>query len=74
MRILTITVKPNAKALELRELPDGTWHASVRAPPVDGKANAELVMLVAAHFHCPKSCVTIRSGAGARRKRVAVDV
>lgn len=73
-RMLTILVKPRARAATLRELEDGTWCATLRAPPVDGKANAELVALVAAHFGCAKARVAIRSGAGARHKRVAIEL
>lgn len=67
-------VKPNARASSLTQEPDGTWTARVKAPPVDGRANEEVIRLVAAHFRCPKSAVTIRSGASARVKRIAVDV
>ena len=53
---------------------DGSWQARLRAPPVDGKANAELIELVAAHFKCPKAAVAIKSGASGRMKLVTVDV
>ena len=42
------------------------------APPVDGKANAELVALVAREFGCTRSAVEIATGAGARIKRVRI--
>ena len=74
LQALTVRVKPNARAASLRQLDDGSWLAAVPAPPVDGKANAALIALVAAHFGCPKSAVRIRSGAGGRCKRVQVDV
>ena len=32
---------------ELTQAADGTWVATLKAPPVDGKANTELVGLVA---------------------------
>jgi uncharacterized protein (TIGR00251 family) len=57
----------------LTQEPDGTWIARVKAPPVDGRANEELIRLVAAHFRCPRKAVTIRSGATGRMKRVEVD-
>jgi uncharacterized protein YggU (UPF0235/DUF167 family) len=40
---------------------------------VDGRANAELAALVAAHFGRPKAAVTIKSGASGRIKLVIVD-
>jgi|SRR5579872_7218292 len=45
---------------------------AVAAPPVDGKANAALVALLAACFDVPRSAVTVVSGAAARTKRVAL--
>ena len=54
---LQIKVKPRAKASSLEQANDGTWVARLRAPPVDGKANEELVALVAKHFHCRTTAV-----------------
>ena len=51
---------------------DGTWRAQLKAPPVDGKANEELVGLIAGHFGCRKSDVVIKSGASARIKLIEV--
>jgi uncharacterized protein len=72
-RILDIKVKPNARTSLLSGLPDGTWLAQLKAPPVDGKANAELIELVARHFGCRKAQVSIRAGAGGRRKLVRIE-
>lgn len=72
MRTLQIRVKPNARASTLEPAEDGVWSAQLKSPPVEGKANAELIALVARHFGVPKRSVTIRSGAAARLKLVAV--
>lgn len=72
-RVLRVKVKPNARQSVLTEGADGVWLAQIKAPPVDGKANQELVALVARHFDCPKACVTIKSGAGGRMKLVRVE-
>ena len=72
MRTIQVRVKPNARASELSEQADGTWIARIKAPPVDGKANAELVTLLAEHFGVSKSAIAIKSGAGARLKLVVI--
>ena len=72
-RTIRVKVKPNARASTLEESPEGLWRAKLKAPPVDGKANEELIALVAHHFGRPKSAVTIRSGATARVKLVRVE-
>jgi uncharacterized protein (TIGR00251 family) len=46
--------------------------AKLKAPPVDGKANEELVALVAERFHCRKAAVTIAAGTSGRVKLVKV--
>ena len=68
MRHISVKVKPNAKASALEEEPDGTWIARIKSPPVDGRANAELVALVARRLGVAKTSVTIKSGAGSRLK------
>jgi len=70
---IEVTVKPNARSASLVQESDGRWTARVRAPPVEGRANAELLALVAEHFGCPKSAVTIRRGASGRRKALKIE-
>ncbi len=72
--ILQVTVKPNARQRRLERLSDGTWRAYVMSPPHEGRANAELIALLAEHFHCPKSAITIQHGATGRHKRIRLDV
>lgn len=71
--LLTIRVKPNSRVSSLQQDAGGIWRAALKAPPVDGKANAELVTLVARHFGCAKASVRITAGAGARIKRVRIQ-
>lgn len=72
VRLLQVKVKPNARASSLEELA-GTWEARLKSPPVDGRANAELVALIAAQFGCPKTAVTIKSGRSSRWKLVRIE-
>jgi uncharacterized protein len=72
MSVIQVKVKPSSRESELEELGDGSFFAKLKAQPVDGKANAELIALVARHFKVPKASVTIKSGAGARIKLVSI--
>lgn len=72
MPILLVKAKPNARVSALTVQEDGTWLAQLKSVPVDGKANAELIGLVAKHFGCAKSAVDIKTGAGSKLKRVVV--
>jgi uncharacterized protein len=73
MKTIRLKVKPGSQREELTELDDGTWLARVKAPPVDGKANAAVIELVARHFGLRKSQVSIKSGASARMKLVTLE-
>jgi uncharacterized protein (TIGR00251 family) len=57
----------------LEQAADGTWVARLKSPPVDGKANEELIALVAEHFGCRKAQVVIKAGAAGRMKLVKVE-
>jgi uncharacterized protein (TIGR00251 family) len=73
--LLRVRVKPNARRSTLTEpAAEGEpWLAEVKAPPVDGKANRELIALVARHFRTRKSAVSIRHGTGGRTKLVVIE-
>ena len=73
-RMLEVRVRPRASVRRL-DGPDaqGVWHAWLRSAPVDGRANEELVALLAERFGCRKSAVTIRSGAASRLKLVRIE-
>lgn len=73
MRTLKLKVKPGSRDESLTEQDDGTWLARVKAPPVDGKANAAVIALVAAHFGLRKAQVSIKSGASGRMKLVQLE-
>ena len=70
--IIQVKVKPNSRASRFEQLDDGTWVAQLKSPPVDGKANDELISLVARHFKRPKSEVSIKAGASTRLKLVQI--
>jgi uncharacterized protein (TIGR00251 family) len=73
VRVIQVKVKPNARASVLEQTSAGVWRAELKSPPVDGKANLELIALVARHFGCRRAAVTIRSGASGRVKLVRIE-
>jgi hypothetical protein len=72
MTTIQVKVKPNARVSALEQAGDGTWLARVKASPVDGKANEELVGLIARQFGVRKAQVSIKSGASGRLKVVQI--
>ena len=73
MTVIQVKVKPNARTSSFAQGEDGTWQAQLKSPPIDGKANEELVALVARHFGCRKAAVSIKSGASGRLKLVRIE-
>jgi len=72
-RFVEIKVKPNARGSSLHPNDGGVWSADLRSAPADGKANAELIQLVARHFNVPKSSVSIKRGASSRLKLLKIE-
>jgi uncharacterized protein YggU (UPF0235/DUF167 family) len=73
MRTLQVKVKPQSRVSALVAQADGSWLAQLTAPPVDGRANEELIALVARHFGLRRSQVRIKSGASSRLKLLQLD-
>ena len=59
MKTIQVEVKPNARVSVLQPSEGEMWLAQIKAPPVDGRANQELIVLVARQFACLKSAVSI---------------
>ena len=72
-RMIQVRVKPNSRASALEEQEDGTWLAQIKSPPIDGKANEELIALIARHFERRKSDVSIKRGGSGRVKLIRID-
>jgi uncharacterized protein len=70
MTVLKVKVKPNSKQVKIVQELDGSWTVHLHAPPVDGKANQELLQLLSKHFKVPKSQIIIRSGLSSKYKSI----
>ncbi len=65
---IRVKVKARSRESSLTQVSDGTWLARVKAPPTAGRANHELIALVAQHFGCDKQAISIKSGKSGRLK------
>ncbi len=73
MQRIVVKVKPNSKVQKIEAATDGSFVVHVKAPPVDGKANHELIKLLAKKFAVSKSQVFIKSGLSAKNKLVEIE-
>jgi uncharacterized protein (TIGR00251 family) len=71
--LVSVRVKPNSKNPRIEAGPDGALTAFLKSPPVEGKANEELIARVAERFGVPKSRVRIKSGLASKTKLVEVN-
>jgi uncharacterized protein (TIGR00251 family) len=69
---LTIHVQPRASKTEVAGRYGDAIRIRLKAPPVDGAANEELITFLAQRLGVARSAVRVRSGATGRRKRVQI--
>jgi uncharacterized protein len=67
-----IKVKPNSRVPKIIQEEDGSLTIHLKSPPADGKANEELIKVLADKFDVPKSYIKIKSGLSSRQKIVEI--
>ena len=72
MKII-IKAKPGSKEDKIEKIDESNYTVYVKAPPIDGKANAAIVKLLAEHFDVSQSLIEIISGHMARTKVVEIN-
>lgn len=70
---IKVKVIPRAKKQELITLPDGSLRVKLRSVPEKGRANRELIELIADHYHVSRSSVSIIRGEFTREKIVVIS-
>ena len=71
--VLTIHAQPGAKRTEVAGVHGDALRIRLAAPPVDGKANAELLRFLAEAFGVPRRAVTLVRGESSRQKIVRIE-
>ncbi len=71
---LRVRVVPNARKTECVGLLGDSVKIKVCAPPLDGKANEELVLFLSRKLNLPKKSVEVVSGERSRDKLVELKI
>jgi uncharacterized protein (TIGR00251 family) len=71
--VLELHVQPGAKRTEVAGEHGGALKVRLAAPPVDGKANAELIRFLADAFGVPLRSVTLLRGVASRSKSARIE-
>jgi uncharacterized protein (TIGR00251 family) len=69
---LTVRVTPNAGKNSITNPDDDIWKVKIAAPPVEGKANRELIEFLSDKLGIKKSAITIIRGQTGREKVIEV--
>ncbi len=71
--IYQVLVKPNSKKGPLVVQDGNALTVFLRAKPVDGAANTELIKLLAKHFGVTRSEIVIKTGKASRHKLIEIQ-
>lgn len=69
---ISLRIQPGAPKNAVAGLVNGIWKIRIAAPPVEGKANRELIEYLSEVLDIPKSNITIVRGETGRDKVVAI--
>ena len=70
--IIEAKVKTRAKRRNVQKDDSGIYHIHTNCPPEKGKANEDVVDMIAEHFNVAKSRVHIKSGHTSARKIIEI--
>ncbi len=70
--LIRLHVQPKASKTRITGIHDGCLKLAIAAPPVDGRANQEVVKFLADLLAVPSRDITLKSGAMGRRKQVVI--
>ncbi len=65
---LTVKIQPNAKKSEIVGYEGTVLKIKIKAPPVEGKANEELIRFLSKEWKIPKSAIRIAHGQNGKMK------
>lgn len=70
---VSVQVLPNAKKTEVIGLFDGALKIRLKAQPIEGQANEELIRYIAAQIKLPKKQISVVRGLTSRSKVVEIN-
>lgn len=71
--IIKVYCKPNSKQQKIETISENNLLVRIKSPPVGGKANKELIEILAKLFGVAKSQVKIKHGHNSQHKLVEIE-
>jgi len=70
---LTVHIQPRAKRSEVLGFTDGILRLKIAAPPIEGKANKEVINYLSDILDIPKSSIDMEHGHTSKIKVIAIN-
>jgi len=70
--IIYLKVKPNSKFENVEKIDDKNFVVHIKKPPIDNKANKELIEALTKFFGVPKSQINIIKGSRSKSKMIDI--
>lgn len=70
--IIYLKVKPNSKFENVEKINDKNFVVHIKKPPIENKANKELIKILTKFFGIPKSQINIIKGLKSKNKIIEV--
>lgn len=70
---LIVTVKPRSSKNEVSKISESEYQIRLRASPVDGEANEQLIRVLSEHFRIPRSRIVIIQGHTNKKKIIELQ-
>jgi uncharacterized protein len=70
---IQVKVKPNSGQQKIKELEDGSLIIFLKSSPINGKANQELIKILAKKYSVTQAQVTIKTGLGSKNKLIEIN-
>lgn len=72
MKKITVEVKPNSKEIKIEKIINNVYKVRLTATPVEGKANKQLIAVMAKYFKVSKSQIEIKVGKTSKTKVLVI--
>ena len=69
---VSVKVQPRSSRQEVVENADGSLKVYIKASPVEGKANRELIQVLSDYYKVKKSDIVVKSGLISRKKIIEI--
>ena len=71
--ILSLQIQPRSSSIRFLGVHGSSLKLAITAPPVEGKANKQVITFLAKLLKLPKSALAIVSGETSRHKKLLID-